>query len=92
MLAKKNGLQRSAAHTAQNPLDSPLSTRHSEPMKTYYSARQFSRLIGKSNRTVTTWIEKGLIPGVKKMGRDYQIPSEELDRARTLDTYPDPNY
>jgi len=60
-------------------------------MKSYYSARQFARLIGKNNRTVTLWIKKGLIPGVKKLGRDYQIPNKELDKARNLETYPDPN-
>jgi excisionase family DNA binding protein len=59
-------------------------------MKSHYSARQFARLIGKNNRTVTLWIKKGLIPGVKKVGRDYRIPSKELDKALTRETYPDP--
>ena len=87
-----------AAQTAQNlhilhkyNLDRCFWTLHSEFMKSHYSARQFARLIGKNNRTITLWIKKGLIPGAKKVGNNYQIPVEELDRAKSLDVYPDPN-
>jgi predicted site-specific integrase-resolvase len=60
-------------------------------MKKFLSASAFAKLIGKNPKTVINWIEKGLIPNVRRIGHRFQIPIEELEKAKTLPEYP-PNY
>lgn len=60
-------------------------------MKRYLSASAFAKLISKDPKTVISWIEKGYIPHVRRIGHRFQIPIEELEKAKTLPEYP-PNY
>lgn len=57
-------------------------------MKQFLSATAFARLIAKNPKTIIAWIQKGWIPGVRKLGNTYRIPQEELEKAQTLDEYP----
>lgn len=57
-------------------------------MKRSLSASAFAKLIGKTPKTVTNWIARGLIPGVRRIGHRFQIPIEELEKAKTLPQYP----
>lgn len=57
-------------------------------MKSYLSATAFARLIQRDPKTVIAWVEKGLIPNVKRVGKIYQIPHEEVEKAKTLNKYP----
>jgi excisionase family DNA binding protein len=58
-------------------------------MKQFISASTFvARLLGKSPKTVISWIEKGWIPNVRRIGHHFQIPVEELEKAKTLTQYP----
>jgi excisionase family DNA binding protein len=57
-------------------------------MKTHLSANAFARLIDKDPKTVLSWIKKGLIPGVKRIGKIYRIPHQEVEKAKTSTNYP----
>ena len=54
----------------------------------YVSAAAFARHIDRDNKTVTNWIRKGLIPNVRRLGNRFQIPIEEIEKAKTLPEYP----
>ena len=60
-------------------------------MKQVVSASAFARTIGKDPKTIIHWIRKGLIPNVQKIGSRYQIPIEEIEKAKTLPEYPPQN-
>jgi predicted site-specific integrase-resolvase len=57
-------------------------------MKHHLSASEFARMISKDTKTVTRWIERGLIPGARRVGTYYQIPLEEVEKAKLLKEYP----
>jgi hypothetical protein len=57
-------------------------------MKRHLSATAFARLINKDPKTVIAWITRGLIPGAKRIGNIYQIPHEEVVKAKRLEQYP----
>ena len=61
---------------------------HSGVMKQFLSASAFAKLIAKNPKTIISWIEKGLIPNVRRIGHQFQIPIEELEKAKTLSQYP----
>lgn len=53
--------------------DSPQITKQS------YSVRNLISLLGKPERTIRKWAEKGKIPA-HKVGREWRFPKEEIDR------------
>jgi hypothetical protein len=57
-------------------------------MKLFLSASSFARLISKDTKTVISWIKQGYIPGARRIGKIYQIPHEEIEKAKTLEVYP----
>lgn len=61
-------------------------------MKQFLSASTFAKLIAKSPKTIISWIDKGLIPTARRLGDRYQIPIEELEKAKTLPQYPPQTY
>ena len=67
-----------------------MRTCHIDVMKQYLSASAFAKLINKHPRTIISWIDKGLIPNVRRLGHRFQIPLEELEKAKTLPEYPPP--
>ena len=44
-----------------------------------YSVRGLVILLGKPDRTIRKWAEKGRIPA-HKVGREWRFPKEEIDR------------
>ena len=54
----------------------------------YVSASAFARHINKDTKTIISWIRKGLIPNVRRLGHRFQIPIEEVEKAKTLPEYP----
>ncbi|MCI0648009.1 MAG: helix-turn-helix domain-containing protein [Chloroflexi bacterium] len=58
-------------------------------MKQFLSATAFARLIDKDPKTIISWIKKGWIPGVQRLGHAYRIPHEELEKAKTREEYPE---
>jgi excisionase family DNA binding protein len=59
-----------------------------EPMKQFLSANAFARLIEKDPKTIISWIHKGRIPNVKRLGKTYQIPYTEVEKAKVSEQYP----
>lgn len=41
-----------------------------------------AELLGRSNKTVRTWIKSGMLRAVK-LGRDWDISAEEVERIKT---------
>lgn len=56
-------------------------------MRQVVTAMGFAKLIGKDPRTVSRWAQKGRIPA-RKIGRVWNIPIEEVEKAKTLLEYP----
>lgn len=54
----------------------------------HISASAFARQINKDTKTIISWINKGLIPNVRRLGHRFQIPIEEVEKAKTLPEYP----
>jgi len=54
----------------------------------HISASAFARHLNKDTKTITSWIRKGLIPNVRRLGHRFQIPIEELEKAKTYPEYP----
>jgi predicted site-specific integrase-resolvase len=57
-------------------------------MKQFLSATSFARLISKDPKTVISWIKNGHIPTARRIGKIFQIPHEEVEKAKTSDVYP----
>jgi predicted site-specific integrase-resolvase len=57
-------------------------------MRNFLTAADFARIIERDPKTIGNWIKKGLIPGVKRVGRFYQIPIKEVDVYKNSSTYP----
>ena len=57
-------------------------------MKPHLNASQFARIVGKDPKTIIRWIEKGFIPNIKRLGREYQIPSSEITVYQNSPEYP----
>ena len=72
----------------ETPIDTGISTCHSEDMKSYLNASQFARIVGKDPKTIIRWIEKGWIPNTKRLGREYQIPTSEILIYQQSKVYP----
>jgi hypothetical protein len=73
-------------------LDFHQINRHSKGMKLTLSASSFAKHIRKDPKTVINWINKGLIPNVRRIGNHFEIPIEEVEKAKTLPEYPPRNY
>ena len=43
------------------------------------NVKEAAQRLGVSIQTARLWCSKGLIPGAKKIGRDWMIPVEALD-------------
>jgi predicted site-specific integrase-resolvase len=54
----------------------------------YVSASAFARHLNKDTKTIISWIKKGLIPNVRRLGHRFQIPIEEVEKAKTHPEYP----
>ena len=54
----------------------------------HISASALARHLKKDTKTVIRWINKGLIPNVRRIGHRFQIPIEEVEKAKTLPQYP----
>jgi hypothetical protein len=57
-------------------------------MRTFLSATEFSRIVQKDKKTVIRWIQKGYVPGAKRVGHVYQIPLHEVEVFQTVTEYP----
>jgi hypothetical protein len=60
-------------------------------MKGFLTAASFARLIEKDPKTVVNWIKQNRIRNVKRVGRNYQIPIEEVGVFNKSDVYPPEN-
>src|SRR5438105_3798401 len=84
----KSVLSVSSSYSSFSLLTAPLVYVTSRSMKAFLSAREFAIFIKKDPKTVVTWIEKGLIPGSKRVGHRYQIPAKEIETYRNSSQYP----
>ena len=57
-------------------------------MKNYLGTVEFAGIVGKDRSTVERWIKKGLVPGVRKVGRTYRIPISEVENYKKSPEYP----
>ena len=57
-------------------------------MRKFFTAAEFARIIGKDPKTVVNWVRKDRIPGVKKVGKVYQIPLREVETYQNATEYP----
>jgi hypothetical protein len=57
-------------------------------MKRFLSANEFARIIRRDPKTVIHWVEKGWIPGAKRVGHIYQIPSKQITTYQQAAEYP----
>lgn len=57
-------------------------------MKPYLSATEFARFVKKDPKTIIRWVKQGRIPGAKRVGYVYQIPSRQIDVYQHADEYP----
>jgi hypothetical protein len=57
-------------------------------MRKSLTATEFARLIGRDHKTVIGWVKRGLIPGAKRVGYYYQIPTKEVQAYQHSKTYP----
>lgn len=51
----------------------------SESDETWLTVDLVAKILGKSDRTILRWIEKGTLPA-KKVGKEYKIRPESIDR------------
>lgn len=59
-------------------------------MKGFVSASAFAKILGKDTKTIISWIKKGLIPSARRIGDRFQIPLEEIEKAKKSQNYPLP--
>lgn len=57
-------------------------------MKPYISAREFAQVVKRDPKTVISWVNQGFIPGAKRVGHLYQIPTKEIEVYRSATHYP----
>lgn len=57
-------------------------------MRTFFSASEFARIVKRDKKTVIRWVQKGLIPGAKRVGHIYQIPLTEVEEYQRSSEYP----
>ncbi len=57
-------------------------------MRTFLSASEFSRIVQRDKKTVIRWVQKGFIPGAKRVGHAYQIPLREAEVFQQSTEYP----
>lgn len=57
-------------------------------MRHFLSATEFARIIQRDKKTVIRWVQRGLIPGVKRVGHIYQIPIQEVEVFQNARHYP----
>jgi hypothetical protein len=57
-------------------------------MKPFISAREFSRVVKRDAKTVIAWIERGWIPGARRVGNRYEIPAAEIMAYKNSPQYP----
>ncbi len=57
-------------------------------MKAFLSATEFARIVKKDPKTVISWVEKGWIPGAKRVGYYYQIPANQVYVYQNSHQYP----
>ena len=57
-------------------------------MRQFLTAAEFARIIGKDPKTVVSWVKKKWITGVKKVGKVYQIPLNEVETYKDSSEYP----
>jgi predicted site-specific integrase-resolvase len=57
-------------------------------MRRFLSATEFSRIIQRDKKTVIRWVQKGYIPGAKRVGHVYQIPLHEVEVFKNATEYP----
>jgi hypothetical protein len=57
-------------------------------MRSFLSATEFSRIIRRDHKTVIRWVQKGYIPGAKRVGHVYQIPLHEVEVFQKVSAYP----
>lgn len=57
-------------------------------MKSTLSATEFARIIKRDPKTVIGWIQRGYLPGAKRIGHTYQIPAKEIDVYHSVSNYP----
>jgi hypothetical protein len=70
------------------PIDFRLMVCQCEFMKPYLSANEFARIVKRDTKTVIRWVKKGWIPGAKRVGYVYQIPSKQVDAYQQSVEYP----
>jgi excisionase family DNA binding protein len=61
-----------------SPWEKPNPIRNEDTIKTY-SSQDLIELLGKSERTIREWAQKGKIPA-RKVGKEWRFPKEEFDR------------
>jgi hypothetical protein len=57
-------------------------------MKQYLSATEFAKIVKRDPKTVISWVKQDLIPGSKRVGNVYQIPTKEIDIYQSESRYP----
>lgn len=77
-----------ASNAPNSRIDRKARLCHRERMKSSLTATEFSRIVQKDRKTVIRWIQQRLIPGVKRVGRSYQIPISEVEVFQNSDEYP----
>ncbi len=61
-------------------------------MRSFLSATEFARVVQRGKKTIIRWINKSLIPGVKRVGHVYQIPVSEVETYQLSAHYPPPKW
>lgn len=57
-------------------------------MKRFLSATEFARIVRRDPKTIIAWIHNNYIPGVKRVGHTYQIPTREIHVYQSVTRYP----
>lgn len=71
-----------------SPLDFVLAACHTYIMRSFLTATEFSRIVQRDKKTVIRWVQKGYIPGAKRVGHVYQIPIREVEVFQHTAQYP----
>jgi excisionase family DNA binding protein len=72
------GVRRGRRRIKGSPREKPNPIRDEDTVQTYRS-QDLIELLGKSERTIRKWAQKGEIPA-RKVGREWRFPKEEFDR------------
>lgn len=57
-------------------------------MKAFLSASAFARIVQKDKKTIIRWVQRGFIPGAKRVGHAYCIPAHEVEVYQNSPQYP----